>query len=47
MGTFVVYSDGLARFESDSGMVTWFSQVAAPVQLGVLERAAGRVRRGR
>ena len=27
MGTFVVYSDGLASFDSDSGMVTWFSQV--------------------
>ncbi len=23
---FVVYADGLARFESESGMVTWFSQ---------------------
>jgi hypothetical protein len=27
VGTFVVYSDGLAKFTSDSGMVTWFSQV--------------------
>jgi hypothetical protein len=27
VGTFVVYSDGLARFESESGVVTWFSQV--------------------
>ncbi len=26
IGTFVVYSDGLAKFTSESGMVTWFSQ---------------------
>lgn len=25
VGTMVLYADGMARFESDSGMVTWFT----------------------